>query len=374
MQGPFRLAPGVEELSFALFQSTGVELAPGHRAEVIEDGAVFDVLVDEIRRAKQSVHILVFIWRPSEPSDRIVDALLERARAGVQCRIVVDPVGSEEVSGHHDFDEKIEKPLVDGGCEVHYYRLLGNRRIRRMLGRDHQKLAIVDGRVGITGGFGIWKVWLGHGNAPENWRETSVRIEGPAIRQMQLAFSSAWQESGGSLLPRDVFPPLDHAGESRAGYVASVGRTGIANAYFSPPDAVLRQLEEKRRQSVDVRVLGPGPVHDVRVIRASQRSTYERLLRAGVRIWEYQPSMMHAKTMLVDDWLSVIGSTNLDPVALNWTGEGSLVIEDRGVAAALERAWTRDLARSKEITLADGGRSGPWRRLARRITILLSHD
>lgn len=91
-------------------------------------------------------------------------------------------------------------------------------------------------------------------------------------------------------------------------------------------------------------------------------------------MWEYQPSMMHAKTMLIDDSLCVIGSTNLDPLSLNWLGEGSLVIEDRGVAEALERGWSRDLARSREITLAQGGRTGPWRRLARRVTILLAHD
>jgi cardiolipin synthase len=394
MQGPFSLAPGVDELSFALYQSSGVELSPGNRAEVIDDGAVFDAIVEEIRRARQSVHILVFIWRPSEPSDRVMEALAERARAGVRCRIVVDPIGSEEIAGHHDFDEKVEAPLVAAGCEVHYYRLLGNRRIRRMLGRDHQKLVVVDGRIGITGGFGIWRAWLGHGDSRENWRETSVRVEGPAVEHMQLAFSRAWQESGGALLPRDAFPRIEPAGASRAGYIASSGRVGIttaervsrilvasarrrlwiANAYFSPPDAMLRQLEEKRRQGVEIRVLAPGPVHDVPLIRAAQRSTYERLLRAGVRLWEYQPSMMHAKTMLIDDSLCVIGSTNLDPLSLNWLGEGSLVIEDRGVAEALERGWSRDLARAREITIARGGRTGPWRRLARRVTILLAHD
>jgi cardiolipin synthase len=394
MKGPYDLEPGVDALSFALLQSVGAELMPGHRATVIQDGDVFDALVDAIGQARESVHILVYIWRPSAPSDRVIEALAERARAGVQCRIVVDPFGSEELSGGHDFDEKVEKRLTAAGCEVHYYRLLGNRRIRRMLGRDHQKLAIVDGRVGITGGFGIWKAWEGHGNSRENWRETSVRVEGPAVRSMQLAFSKAWQEAGGELLPRDTFPVIEPDGPMRAAFVSSTGRMGItdaerltrlivaaaqqrlwiANAYFSPPDEVMRQLEHKVRRGVDVRVLGPGPVHDVPLIRASQRSTYERLLRAGVRIWEYQPSMMHAKTMLVDDWLSVIGSTNLDPLSLNWLGEGSLVIEDAGVAAALERGWADDFPRSTEVTLRKGGRTGPLRRLARRVTLLLARD
>jgi cardiolipin synthase len=252
----------------------------------------------------------------------------------------------------------------------------------------------VDGSVAVTGGFGIWKVWEGHGNAPENWRETSVRVAGPAVRDMQLAFTSNWQEAGGDLLPADVFPAISPAGTSRAAFVSSTGRPGIsdaermtrivvaaatrrlwiANAYFTPPDAILDQLERKAREGVDVRVLGPGPVHDVPIIRASQRSTYERLLRAGVRIWEYQPSMMHAKTMLVDDWLSVIGSTNLDPMSLNWLGEGSLVVDDRAVAAELERGWAEDFPRSREITLRDGGRTNPWRRFARRATLLIARD
>ncbi len=161
---------------------------------------------------------------------------------------------------------------------------------------------------------------------------------------------------------------------TRVVIAAATRRLWIANAYFTPPDAVLQQLVRKANDGVDVRVLGPGPIHDVPLIRASQRSTYERLLRAGVRIWEYQPAMMHAKTMLVDDWLAVVGSTNLDPMSLNWLGEGSLVMDDRAVADALEQAWEKDFGRSREVTLRDGGRTTSLRRLARRATLFLARD
>jgi cardiolipin synthase len=180
----------------------------------------------------------------------------------------------------------------------------------------------------------------------------------------------------------------------RGGFVDSIGKLGItdaermvrvviaaarkrlwiANAYFTPPNAVLEQLVHKAHEGVDIRVLAPGPVHDVPIVRASQRSTYERLLKAGVRIWEYQPSMMHAKTLLVDDWLSVVGSTNLDALSLNKLAEGSLVLADEEFARKLERCWDKDMECSWEITLEAGGRTNPWRRFARRATQLIGQD
>ncbi|MCP3141774.1 phospholipase D-like domain-containing protein [Pyxidicoccus xibeiensis] len=396
MQGPFMLPPGPAGFSFALYQSTGVGLMPGHKLELLENSTVFERMLEDLRGAQHSIHILVYIWRPCELSDRIVEVLVERARAGVQCRVVVDPVGSEEVRGNKDFDLKVEKVLTDAGVEVHYYRLLAGKVVGRLLGRTHNKIVVVDGRVAYTGGFGIWKVWEGDGLKPEEWRDTHVRVEGPEVRRMQLSFSRHWQESGGGLLPPSAFPEPDEIsqGPSSAGFVDSAGKLGvtdaermvrlviaaarerlwIANAYFTPPNAILEQLEEKLRQGVEIRILGPGPVHDVPIIRASQRSTYERLLAAGARIYEYQPSMMHAKTILVDDWLSVVGSTNLDVLSLNKLGEGSLVMNDAEFARKLERCWAKDLRHSKEITLQNGGRTNPWRRFARRTTQLVGRD
>jgi cardiolipin synthase len=395
MRQTFHLPPGPDGLSFALYQSTGVGLVPGHRVELVENGQIFDALVEAIGKATSSVHILVYIWRPSHASERIVQALLERARAGVACRVVVDPVGSEEVSGNKDFDQVVEKRLTAGGVEVHYFRLLAGKWFGRLLGRVHQKLAIIDGQVGFTGGFGIWRTWEGGGRRPEEWRDTHVRVEGPMVRAMQLAFARTWQESGGALLPLEAFPEPREAGSARAGFVSSTGKLGvtdaermvrmviaaarerlwISNAYFTPPNAILEQLLHKRRHDgVDVRVLVPGPVHDVPVIRASQRATYEELLRGGVRIWEYQASMMHAKTMVVDDWLAMVGSTNLDALSLNKLGEGSLVVADPALVRAMERSFLTDLEYAHEVTLANGGRTNPWRRLARRATQLVGQD
>ncbi|MBN1205441.1 MAG: cardiolipin synthase B [Myxococcaceae bacterium] len=394
MKGPFHLPPGPDGFSFVLYQSTGIRLEEGHRVELLENGRVFERMLEDIRQARESIHILVYIWRPCELSDRFVEALRERVRAGVRCRVVVDPVGSEEVSGDRDFDQKVERRLVEGGVEVHYYRLLAGKVLGRLLGRNHQKLVIVDGRIGYTGGFGIWKVWEGDGREPEQWRDTHVRVEGPSVERMQLTFSRSWQECGGGLLRPEDLPGPRHVGPVRAAFVDSIGKLGmtdaermvrvviaaarrrlwIANAYFTPPKAILEQLVHKVHEGVDVRVLAPGPVHDVPLVRASQRANYEQLLRAGVRIWEYQASMMHAKTLLVDDWLSVVGSTNLDSLSLNKLSEGSMVLADKETARTLERCWERDFRYAREISLDTGGRTNPWRRLARRVTQLMGAD
>ncbi|WAS85994.1 MULTISPECIES: phospholipase D-like domain-containing protein [unclassified Corallococcus] len=392
---PVALPPGPEGFSFALYQSTGVGLTPGHRMHLLENSQVFDRMLEDIRAAKHSVHMLVYIWRPCELSGRFVEALMERSRAGVQCRVVVDPVGSQAKGATSKFHEHVEAPLRQAGVEVRFFhRALQGAALGRLLTRSHQRLVVVDGRIAYTGGFGIWKVWEGDGLKEDNWRDTHIRVEGPEVRRTQVAFARHWQESGGGLLPLEAFPDLDEVGGGRSAFIDSCGQLGttaaermvrlvvaaatkrlwIANAYFTPPTPVLEQLEAKARQGVDVRVLGPGPNHDEPLVRASQRSTYERLLAAGVRIWEYQPAMLHSKTMLVDDWLCVVGSTNLDSLSLNKLSEGSLVFEDREIAAKLEACWEKDVRCSREITLARGGRTNLWWRLARRATQFVGRD
>lgn len=371
----------------AITQTLGVSLEPGNGVELVLNGRVFDVIEAEIRAARSSIHIASYIWRPGIPSDRLLIALRER-RPGVQCRVLVDPLGSVNF-------EVVAPVLTDAGCEVRIYRpmqgtvtALDASRIRA---RMHRKLVIRDGEVGLTGGFGIWRSWLGNGDAPDTWRDTNVRVRGPAVRGMQLAFARNWQESGGDFLPPESFPQLTPAGDARACFVASTGhrflseasrmwllsiasaksRLWIANSYFLPTEAISDALIEKARQGVDVRVLVPGRHHDVGPVFAAQRASYARLLEGGVRIWEYELSMMHSKTLLADGLLSVVGSTNLDPLALNHTDEGSLMVEDPALAELLEASFEEDFTHSVEIHWQGWKRRGLLQKLGEQLPGLI---
>jgi cardiolipin synthase A/B len=377
-----------ESLSLAFFQSTGVALEPGHRVELVDNGRVFDAMEEEIRAARSSLHIVSYIWRPGQPSERLVRALQER-QPGVACRVLVDPLGSLNF-------EAVAPGLLAAGCEVRLFRPIQGAisafDVKRMLARVHRKLVIRDGEVGITGGWGIWKSWLGDARNAEEWRDSNVRIWGPAVRGMQQAFAENWQAAGGGFLPPESFPELAPMGEARAGFVASTGETflsdgmrmtllaigaaerrlWIANSYFVPTEAISDMLILKAKAGVDVRVLVPSRRHhDVGVVFAAQRASYARLLENGVRIWEYELSMMHSKTILVDERLSVVGSTNMDPLSLGEVEEGSLVMEDAALAAALEETFLEDLTRSREIHASGWRRRGLLRQMTEQLPWLI---
>jgi cardiolipin synthase len=368
------LPRGPEALSSALLQSTGTPLRPGNRVKLLRNGEVFDAIEDEIARAESSIHIVVYLWQPGAPSDRILRALGNRRR-GVSCRVMVDPLQSQR------FDE-VALRLSALGCEWRISRPMDGalRRldVRTMLARNHRKVIIRDGRAGITGGFGIWRSWLGDGRTPEAWRDTAALIEGPAVREMQLAFSQNWQEAGGSWLPEAALPALSPVGGTAASFIASSPgatisdairmtavtvaaaheRLWITNSYFIPSTALVDMLVRKAREGVDVRILVPGRYMDMAPVHAAQRSTYDRLLEAGVRIWEYEVSMLHAKTLVVDRDLAVVGSINLDPVSMQSADEGSVVIWDRDFTTRLASDFERDLRYSREIMREGWSRRG----------------
>ena len=377
---------GGDGFSLALYQSVKVEMKPGHQISLVNNGAVFDTLVEEISKAKSSIHIVAFIWRAGQPSDRLIEAISERARAGVSCRVIVDPLGST------GFDEEVKPRLAAAGCDTRAFRPLDRGFFKHAKNRNHRKIAIIDGKVGVTGGYCIYKSWLGEGLKEDQWRDTNVRVTGPAVREMQQAFAANWQEAGGALLRQEAFPELPDAPAGvRAGFVASSETAGISaaqrmiqvvlatakkriwisNAYFIPSTAIGDVLVDKAKRGVDVRVVAAGRVHDWKTVRAAQRSTYDRLLEAGIRIWEYQPSMLHSKTIVVDDGLAVVGSTNFDTLSLNELEEGALVAEDPALVSQMSEAFEVDVSHSVEIRKDAWARRGLLDRLFPKMTPLV---
>jgi cardiolipin synthase len=356
------LTGGVDQVGLALTQATGTSFVEGNRLAWRDNGEVFDAMEEAISAARHSVHVDVYIWKPGKAGTRMAELVRRRAREGIAVRVLVDPMGS---TGFH---EELCGPLRAAGCEVRYFRD-PKRRPFTLTGRNHRKLVVVDGRVGFTGGFGVAPEWSGDGLSPDGWRDANAEVEGPVVRQMQAAFAAHWLETGGALLPRAELERARPAGDARAAYVTSMDVVGlsharwvthialmaarrrawIANAYFVPPPEVLGALLLLPRHGLDVRLLLPGPHQDHRTVTFLQRRLYRRLGRAGVSVYEYQPSMMHAKTMLVDDRLVVVGSINLDFLSMELLEEGCLVVDDRRFAAELERRWEDDMARSRHV-------------------------
>jgi len=374
--GEFRLdRAGVAPADFdnALFQTVGVQLRPGNQVEVVDNGRVFDAAVEDIGRARRSVHLVTFIWTEGNVSNRLIDALAARTRDGVQCRVIVDAVGSPSFSG-------LQRRLEEIGCEAHHFRPVPGQ---DDVARQHRKMIIVDGRVGITGGFGIDDKWDGDGrlDEPPQWRDSNLRVRGPAVLGMQQAFAESWQEATGALLPRDAFPDPVEAGRALAAFVSSSEnsiatrndrltqlliaaahqRVWISNAYFVPSTPIMALLTRKARQGVDVRILAAGDRTDSKFYLPSQRARMEQLARDGVKTYEYAPTMMHGKTMLVDDRIVAVGSCNLDALSLNKMDEGALVVVDEKLAQEEAERFLQDLT----VSVERGG-EGQVRRTAGR--------
>ncbi|MEO8698972.1 MAG: phospholipase D-like domain-containing protein [Kofleriaceae bacterium] len=347
-----------DELASALFQSVGATMQQGHTIQRLDNGAMFDALVTDLEHAKTSIDVVMYIWASGAASTRLTKVIEARARAGVACRLVLDAWGSP------DFEKKIAPALVAAGCEVRIFRPVPPR---SPLLRNHRKIVVIDGLVAYTGGHCIRDEWLGDGVHGEAWRDTSVRFTGPAVREAHQAIAENWQEAGGKLLPARTFPVQPTDGPARIAFVSSTAspnvtraerltllaiaaahkRLWITNAYFVPSADVVAMLERKAASGVDVRLLVPDEHDDSKIALVAQRRLYPRLAAAGVRVWEYQPSMVHAKTMVVDDQLSIVGSINMDPLSLNLLDEGAVVIDDAAFATGLATAFEQDCARGK---------------------------
>ena len=353
----------------------GPQLLPGNQVEPLLNGdEIFPAMLEAIRGARRTITFESYIYWSGEVGGKFTDALVERARAGVKVHVLFDAVGGGKIDKQH------VRRMEDAGVEVRRYNPLRWYSIARMNNRTHRKILVVDGLTGFTGGVGIGDEWAGHAQDPKHWRDTHFRIEGPVVAQLQAAFSENWIETTGIVLHgAEYFPPIKGAGRQVAQFfVSSPGGGGesmqlmyllsiaaaaktlrLSASYFVPDDNEVRMLAEAARRGVALQIVVPGPHIDSAIVRRASRASWGELLRAGVEIYEFQPSMYHVKVMIVDGmWVSV-GSTNFDTRSFSTNDEANLNVLDRDFARAQERIFADDLKRSRRISLEEWERR-PW--------------
>jgi len=339
----------------------------GNRVDFLENGdEIFPSMLASIAAAEKTINLETYILWSGAAANRFFEALSERAGAGVQVRILLDGVGSSS-----KLDEKDVQALRQAGCVVEFFHPLRPWMLAAVNNRTHRRILVVDGKVGFTGGAGIADLWLGDADAPDHWRETHVRMEGPVVAELQAAFQENWAEvRGEALVGEDHFPRLERAGPARAQIIHSSARSpssamkllyavsiasaserlSISNSYFLPDSESIDLLVGAARRGVDVRILVPGEINDVPATKAAGRSGFGELLRGGVKIFEYQPTMFHPKSMVVDGVFATIGSTNFDNRSFRLNDELNLTIYNADLAAALEASFERDLTKSRPYT------------------------
>jgi cardiolipin synthase len=385
--GPPVVGDSLFERTFELF--TGAHISPGNRVIAVNNGSVYDSLWRDMRAAQRTITVQMYYSLPGAIADSMSAILRDRARAKVRVLFLIDAFGSQHLS------KRYLRQLTDAGVEVAKLRPLTWTSIANASTRSHVRVVVVDGKIGYTGGFGIADYWLGDGHHDEQWRESNVRFEGPSVMQLQAAFSAAWAEATGELITGPLFFPI--AGfQARdgmdAGLLYTAPTTGstpaerflaltisgarhtlyITNSYFVPDDDFRRLLARAARRGVDVRLLTVSSKTDVKTTWYAGRHHYEELLRSGIRVYEYQPAMLHSKTIVADGVFAAIGSMNFDNRSMAFNNESQLVVIDSTFGRQMDSTFMDDLRFSKEIKLAAFEKRSMFEKLAETVASVIS--
>jgi cardiolipin synthase A/B len=374
-EGPPQVSDPLFPRSIELF--TGTHIEPGNRVEILLNGeGTYPKLWSDISSAKRTITVQMYYSQPGAVADTLAKHLSERARAGVRVLLLLDAFGSQPLK--KEWIEGLRKSRV----EVAWLRPLRWYSLHKATQRSHVRVVVVDGRVGYTGGFGLADYWLGDGHHDDQWRETNVRFNGPTVAALQAAFASGWAEATGELLTGDLFFPavsFDDEGNVSAGLMHSLPTIGstpaerflaltiagarktlyISNSYFVPNSDFVNLLINAAHKGVDVRVLTVSDKTDVKTTWYAGRALYEGLLKGGVKIYEYKPTMMHAKTIVVDGLWSAIGSMNFDNRSIAFNNESQIVALDAKVGQQMDSIFLDDLKYSDDIKL-ETFKQRPW--------------
>jgi cardiolipin synthase len=385
----FDPAYGVDSPEFLRsLDSLGTEMVPGNRVALFENGdGIFPAMLEAIRGAKLSINLEEYIFDHGQVATQFAEALAERARAGIEVRLLVDGWGSN-LGG-------LQPELEAAGAIVRIYKPLKLYSIDRIGNRTHRRILTVDGRIGFCGGVGIDDRWKGNARNPSEWRDTMIRVEGPVVAQLQHVFAQDWLHTTGEVLNGNrQFPPIAPAGPVLAQAIGAARADSISmsklliymaiqaarrniwieNAYFVPDRQIREGLMNAARRGVDVKVIVPGSHMDSPNVRAASHYHYGELLDAGVAIYEYRPTMMHNKVMVVDSIWSTIGSINLVNRSMTKNAEVNIAVYDRGFAAEVEKMVLRDLARCDVLTREQWKKRGLFARLGELFFWLFSEN
>lgn len=363
---PTLTSPKADPLA-AFTIASGNDPVGGNSVELLQNGdEIFPSMLEAIANARSSIHLESYIFRDGIIGREFVEALALRARQGVSVRLLLDAVGST------GFGDENEAFLREAGAQVVFFRPLGASSITKVHLRTHRKVLVVDGHVGFVGGVCISDDWLGNADAPNRWRETVVRVEGPVTRQLQAAYGRAWLEATGELLAgKDLYPVNGAVGDAvcqvmdstpgfdsnpaRLSFLVAVGSAArsldITSAYFVLDGTARKALVDAVKRGVCVRLLLQGPHTDLGLVRYAGRNDYTDLLEGGVEIWEYQRSRLHAKTFVVDGKWASVGSTNLTNRSFSWNYESNVHVFDEAFARHMEQMFEDDLRDARRIRL-----------------------
>jgi cardiolipin synthase len=356
--------------------ATGSKFRPGNSFTILQNGEeIFPAMLDAIKGAQHSIEFLSYVFWQSDIASQFAEALAERARAGVQVRLLVDAVGGAYISARTIW--KLER----AGVKVGWFRPGRWQYLRRFNNRTHRKILVVDGRVGFTGGVGIADIWTGHAQDKRHWRETHCRIEGAAVSDLRNGFVDSWREATSERLESSTPVPVSgdvavHTTISSAErhptqierlmeavFAAAEHQLWITSAYFVPTPSLVRSLVAAASRGVDVRILTNGDGTNHYITMLAGRATYHHLLAGGVKLYEYERTMHHAKVITVDGAWATIGSTNLDARSLVLNDELNVSVVDPHLISALDQQYLEDLDGARQIIPANWSQRSRLNRL-----------
>jgi cardiolipin synthase A/B len=370
---------------------TGAPISEGNDVELLINGdAIFPAFLETIRDAEHTLNVETYIYWTGDIAREVADAICDRSRAGVECNVVLDALGAAKMS------RELVRSMQAAGVNVSYFRPPKPYALRRLTNRTHRRLLIADGKVGMTGGVGIAKEWTGDAQDPEHWRDTHVRVRGPVVRGLQGAFAEHWLEATGDVLAGDEYlpdlEPVEGGGKmqfvrSKAGVgdtnvevlyylaIASAKRSiDLTVAYFVPRPAFVEALCKSSSEGVRIRILVPGSHIDKGFVRVAGRAAYEPLLEAGIEVFEYERTMLHAKTMVVDGAWSTVGTVNFDNRSFQLHDEVTLCVWSDEFADRLGASFAADLEHSNPIEAGRWRKRGPRQRVTEGASRLLRRE